>query len=139
MAETFSRPPTRYKRVKVRVFGARLLPRHSNFDILDPIVHVYLVDGSSKSQKFESEKVVDNGFNPNWEFECDMSVKDSSNSFVVIKVVDDAHKKNEKIGHWAIGLENLRPGYRVCRLLDNHFAQMQRGMCHLLCKFELTE
>ncbi len=84
MGPSFSRPPTNVKRIRVRVFGARMLPRLGKTDVLDPKITVQLFDGSSKSPKFVSDCVPDNGFNPNWEFSCDVPVTVSDMVVVVV-------------------------------------------------------
>lgn len=144
----------------VRVYGARLLPRLGRVDILDPVVQVSLLDGSPKAPTFVSAVVVDNGFNPNWDFKCEIPIKvalewsfpflslslltfclffffkDSSNSFLVLQVLDNS-SSGVLVGHWCIGVENIRPGYRVARLLDSHFTHINRGMCHVFLKLDL--
>ncbi len=82
MGPSFSRPPTNVKRIRVRVFGARMLPRLGKTDVLDPKITVQLFDGSSKSPKFVSDCVP--GFNPNWEFSCDVPVTVSDMVVVVV-------------------------------------------------------
>ena len=132
----FSRPPSKFNRLKVTVFGARLLPRTER-DILDPYVRLELYDGEVEEQEFNSNAITDNGFNPNWDFECEFQVKDSSNSFFILRVIDEDAGQDATVAHWGAPVECLRPGVRTCTLRDHNFNEFNKGMTHVLCKFEM--
>lgn len=123
--------------IRLRVLGGRLLPQVSKVDMLDPYVKVELYDETGLAQQDQTEVVQDNALNPNFTFSCDLKVKDWSNTYVILTLWDkNTASADVRQAHFSIPVSCIRPGYRVVKLLDDQFAPISRGMCHLLVKVE---
>ena len=129
--ERFTRPKSVCDGLKLKIFGARLLPKVANSSV-DPVVQVSLYDGSARNVNLRSNLVKDNGFCPDFEFDETISIYDSDNSFLTFTIFSN----NNAIAFYCIPINHIRDGYRVVELYDNHYDRINKGMCHLFCHFE---
>lgn len=138
--KTITRPPSICSKITISLFGARLLPKATR-DTNDPYVVLELRDGSPEEelQSFTSKVVKDNGFNPNWEFKEEFNIKDSVNSYIVLRLCDDDAGKDTVLAAACVPVSNLQSGYRAIHLLDGHFRKINKGMCHIFAHIKIEK
>jgi hypothetical protein len=126
VVERFTRPKPICSRLRVQVFGARLL--QSPVTALEVSLH----DGSARENKRVLTCDNPSGFCPDFEFDETFPVLDSANCYLTMIVFT----KSESVAFFSIPLECLREGYRTCKLIDAYYRPIAKGICHLLCRFE---
>ncbi|EGC39488.1 hypothetical protein DICPUDRAFT_96532 [Dictyostelium purpureum] len=133
-------PLSKYSRLIVTVISARQLPKYTKTtkgEVIDPYVTLS-VYGSHYDQKTEKTRVIDNnGFNPHWGEEFEFPLYNSQLAMLLIRVDDKDKVGHNRIGHYCIRVENIRPGYRMIRLKNNFNRSIP--LASLLCKFRFEE
>jgi len=125
------------KRLTVQVLSARQLPKISQTtkgEVVDPYVSVEVFGVASDSKAFKTTTVKNNGFNPEWNETFVFNFQVSEQAVLLIRIDDEENfgSKN-RIGHYALPVHSIRPGYRIIKLLDDEGKEIP--MCDLLCKF----
>lgn len=125
------------KKLVVRLISGHYLPKplgeSEKTEVIDPYVEVS-VHGLSKAQKFKTDAVNNNGFNPTWEatFRFDVFCEDLDLLAFVVK--DKDFGQDDFIGQYVIPLKCLRPGYRVVPLKFANGAPM--NYAYLFAEFQ---
>ncbi len=138
---SITRPAKAFSRLKVQLFGARLLPPaiQGGKDLVHFVVQVF--DGVSEL-KYKSEASA-NWLSPDVTFEQDIPIVDTYNSFLLISAVAGSEtivrffyflfifsvRSDHLQAHWCCGLENIREGFRACGMLDDQGHKIEKGMC----------
>lgn len=89
------------------------------------------------TREFKTRPVKSNGFNPNWNEKFEFPLRCSSLALLLLSVESFTSWGTDHIGHYAIPVESIQPGYRTITLLDRNGRELP--MCSLLCKFVLRE
>jgi len=106
--------------LRLRIISGAYIPKppgSSLDDIIDPYVCVY-VTGVEES-KFKTAVVKNNGFNPMWDEELTIAVRQPE--FCLLDLVVRDHSttgSNYVLGHYCLHYSDLTPGYRYVPLED---------------------
>eukprot|EP01133_Synstelium_polycarpum_P014595 gene14595-17256_t len=130
-------PSSKYSKLKVSVISARQLPKYTKTtkgEVIDPFVTLSIHGAKSDVSEVKTKVIDNNGFNPYWGEEFEFSLIHSQLDLLLIRV-DDADKfgRHNRIGHYCIRVENIRPGYRILRL-KNDFGHVI-PLCNIFCRF----
>ena len=115
----------------------------SGGDIVDPYVEIKL-RGTDADEAlntiYKTPVIEDNGFNPWWsqKEECIHHFKISAPEFatLIFKVFDKNMARDEKLGWYAIEVNDIQAGYRVIPVLDSKFKPIKH--CYLFVHIKLT-
>jgi len=130
------------QKIKLTIISGHLIPKpqEGNPDVVDPWVHVRLHghDDDDWQHNKENEKktlvVQDNGFNPIWNFECELLVTVPDLAILDLKVKDSSIGKDQHLGSVAIPVPLMQEGYRRAYLVD--YAGNPLNPASLLVKVE---
>ena len=105
-----------YNQLVVTVYGARQLPRTG--ETSDPYVSVSM-HGSKNDQKFETKVVDNNGFNPDWNETFKFDLSQVEYSIILFDIRDKDQIRYKNMGHYALPVYCIKPGFRVIQLEDH--------------------
>eukprot|EP01132_Coremiostelium_polycephalum_P009255 gene9255-11341_t len=127
-----------YSKLIVEVISARQLPKYTKTtkgEVIDPFITLS-IHGCSYDEKEHKTKVIDNnGFNPYWGEIFEFNLVNSQLDYLLIRVDDKDKFKHNRVGHFCIRVENIRPGYRIVKFKNDLFNTIP--LSNLLCKFTL--
>jgi len=103
--------------LKLTIISGQHIPK-ANQDIegevVDPYVVVKIVGHPADAQKFKTEIIYNNGFNPKWNQEMNFSLKVPELAMVHFAVKDSSTtSKNALLGMYALPFSSMRQGYRL--------------------------
>ncbi|KYR02620.1 phosphoinositide-specific phospholipase C [Tieghemostelium lacteum] len=134
-------PASKYSKLIINVLSARQLPKYTKTtkgEIIDPFVTLSIHGCPSDSKKEKTKTINNNGFNPHWDEEFEFNLVNSQLALLLIRVDDaDSLGRHNRIGHYCLRVENIKPGYRVIKL-KNDFGDVI-PMANLFCKFTLIK
>lgn len=126
------------------ISGQQLRPEGDNNsrDVVDPYVEVSFrgipLDEKENSKVFKSHVVDNNGFNPQFNLQCQLKLACPDLGMIIFKVFDqEIAKKDVKIGWNAVSVNCLRSGFRILPLLCSNLEPIEFSC--LLCKIEIKD
>eukprot|EP01091_Cochliopodium_minus_P008792 TRINITY_DN204_c0_g2_i1.p1 TRINITY_DN204_c0_g2~~TRINITY_DN204_c0_g2_i1.p1 ORF type:complete len:766 (-),score=273.84 TRINITY_DN204_c0_g2_i1:34-2310(-) len=123
-----------YKKLKISKLSGRQFPRSG--ETSDPYVSISL-HGEKREQSFNTSVVDNNGFNPDWEKEVfQFDIENAPNSLLLFEVKDKDYVGHKNMGHFAIPIHCVRPGYRIIFLEDSLDNRIHKGGANLFALFE---
>ena len=120
--ERFSRPIPTCDKVRIQIFGARMLPRGN------ACVEVQLHDGGGGTAiQYRSSVCKTDSFSPDFDFDRVFPIQDSANAYFTFTV----YSKDVSMAYYCIPLECMRQGYRAIHLVDSLYDPIAKGLSHL--------
>jgi len=135
---------SKYSKLIVEVLSARKLPKKgatgkTKGEVIDPFVVVTMHGVPQDCKEFKTTTIMDNGFNPTWKQSFEFSISCSPLAILSIAVYDyESLHKNQHMGHYAIPVESLLPGYRMVPLYDGNTDSHPLPNANLMLRIELS-
>lgn len=129
-------------RFRVRVLGARGIPRMGGRDVFDPYVVVRCMEYGKTHESLRTPTVQDNGLAPdfNGTNEIVFEVADKHESFLVLELWDENTGRDILAGFFSAPFTMICHGFRMCPLLARpHYYPMNRGLSFIVCQFDLLQ
>ncbi|EFA76311.1 phosphoinositide-specific phospholipase C [Heterostelium album PN500] len=132
-------PASKYSKLCVEVISGRQLPKYTKTtggEVIDPFVTVSIHGCKYDKAEYKTKVIDNNGFNPYWGEEFTFPLINSQLAMLLIRVDDkDAFHRHNRIGHYSIRVENIRPGFRMIKLRNDVGDIIP--LCNLLLRFTL--
>jgi hypothetical protein len=131
-------PSSTVRKLKVTVINARQLPKikwDRDSEVVDPFVILSLHGIAQDCKKVRTKTIQNNGFNPVWNETFEFDILMSELALLCFEIKDADKVGTNKLAHYALPVESIRPGYRIIHPLD--IANERIPMCNLLCHFHI--
>eukprot|EP01105_Mastigella_eilhardi_P009533 TRINITY_DN224_c2_g1_i1.p1 TRINITY_DN224_c2_g1~~TRINITY_DN224_c2_g1_i1.p1 ORF type:complete len:1437 (+),score=327.44 TRINITY_DN224_c2_g1_i1:298-4311(+) len=126
---------TQFTSLVVEIFSARALPKPKNDKkgTIDPYVELSILGTPQDCSVQRTKSLRNNGFNPEWFQRFEFPLTLSQHAILILRIMDHDTMSDTLIGHNAIAVNCIRPGYRV--LYPVNADGEHPPMCNLFLRF----
>ncbi|CAD8199360.1 unnamed protein product [Paramecium octaurelia] len=128
--------------IHVRIISATNLvwedEKRRQEEIVDPYIKIRVAgnhDDVSKSEKWRTEVVKDNGYHPIFNYQCSIQLRHAQQDVIYFQAYSYSILGDSLLGQYCLSPLNLRTGYRIVPLLNSHFKPLAN--CSVLVQIKI--